>query len=53
MSRKRTSLDAIVNRSVVESQVVEPPASTVARMLVIPSEKTCPAGWRTGLVDET
>ena len=28
MSRKRTSLDAIVNRSVIETQAEEPPAST-------------------------
>ena len=27
MSRKRTSLDAIVNRSVIETQAAEPPAS--------------------------
>jgi hypothetical protein len=32
MSRKRTSLDAIVTRSVVETQAVEPPASPVAKM---------------------
>ena len=32
MSRKRTSLDAIVNRSVIETQAEEPPASAAARM---------------------
>ena len=31
MSRKRTSLDAIVTRSVIETQAEEPPASTAAR----------------------
>jgi hypothetical protein len=31
MSRKRTSLDAIVTRSVIETQAEEPPASTAPR----------------------
>ena len=45
MSRKRTSLDAIVNRSVIETQAAEPPAPTV--------EKSPEAGNRPGFRQQT
>lgn len=46
MSKKRTSLDAIVSRSVNETQAEEPPASTAA--------KTTPeAGNRPGFKQQT
>ena len=45
MSRKRTSLDAIVTRSVIETQAEEPPAAAVVR--------TPEAGNRPGFKQQT
>jgi hypothetical protein len=45
MSRKRTSLDAIVTRSVIETQAEEPPVSTATR--------TSESGNRPGFKQQT